>query len=94
MRHLCSRLAFVSILLFGQVCGVLHAAEYGADAHDHEGVLCSAILHEDSDTPILARSGNWPAVGLRQINGASAPAAGGVFCALNERPPATGPPLI
>ena len=67
MRHLCSSLAFVSLLLFGQVCGVSHAAEYGAEAHDHEGVPCSAILHEDSDTPILARSGKWPAVCMQHV---------------------------
>ena len=38
MRYLCSSLAFVSLLLFGQVYGVSHAAEYGADAHHHESV--------------------------------------------------------
>ena len=67
MRYLCSYLAFVSLLLFGQVYGVSHAAEYGADAHHHESVPCSAILHEDSDTPILARSGKWPAVCMQHV---------------------------
>ena len=94
MRRLSSRIAFATLLLLGQGLVVLHAAEFGSDAHHHDGVPCSALLHEDSDTPFLARSGTWPAVSIRQVNCAPAAVQGEFVYAPNLRPPATGPPSI
>ena len=62
MRCLYSRIAFATLLLLGQGLVALHAAEFGSAVHHHDGVLCSAILHEDPDLPMLARIGTWPAV--------------------------------
>ncbi len=94
MRCLYSRIAFATLLLLGQGLVALHAAEFGSAVHHHDGVLCSAILHEDPDLPMLARIGTWPAVDQCHANQALASAQGCVVCALDLRPPATGPPSI
>jgi hypothetical protein len=43
---------------------------------------------------MLARIGTWPAVDQCHANQALASAQGCVVCALDLRPPATGPPSI
>lgn len=94
MHRLYSRLAFATLLLLGQGLVVLHAAEFGTDAHHHDGVPCSAMLHEDHDIPIATHSGSWPAVGQCPANHRSAVALVGVACSTILGPPATGPPSI
>ena len=94
MRCSYSRIAFATLLLLGQGLVALHAAEFGTDVHHHDGVLCSAILHEDHDIPIATRSGSWPAVDQCHANQALASAQGCVVCAFVLRPPATAPPPI
>ena len=94
MRRPYFRIAFTTLLLLGQGLGVLHAAEFGADSHDHDDVPCSALLHEDLDTPIATRRGTWPAFGYGPANQAPILVQGDTVCAPIAQPPATGPPSI
>ena len=94
MSSLHSRTVFSLLLLFGQCTAVLHAAEFGTDAHHHDGIFCSAVLHEDFDTPTASRSGGWRAGSAREAHRPPVLVQGKVVCTSVFRPPATGPPSI
>ena len=80
MSSLHSRTVCSLLLLFGQCTAALHAAEFGTDAHHHDGIFCSAVLHEDFDTPTASRSGGWQAGSAREAHRPPVLVQGKVVC--------------
>lgn len=84
----------ILFFLVGQLFSIAHASEHGPDTHEHNGVVCLAILSDEQDALVpsadqiklfFVASGSRATDTIRQAPLKHLRAI---------RPPPTGPPLI
>ena len=84
----------IALLLLGQFLSIAHAIEFGPAPHQHHGVDCVAIVHDDDYACTVATSSsNTTPTGFVDV-------AVAIRSAIHSeplwtvRPPQTGPPSI
>ena len=84
----------IILFLAGQVFSIAHASEFGSDSHEHNGVVCVAILNDEPEALVSAKPATTPTFknGASNARPALQPAYFQHLRAI--RPPATGPPSI
>ena len=90
-RSWSSRLG-LALLLLSQLVATAHASEFGSTRHEHDGVVCLAILNDEQDELVPATDLAAPVFNTR-----AASVCAIMRPALTEYPrsiwpPATGPP--
>lgn len=78
------------LFLASQLVAVVHAVEFGASAHEHQGVVCLALSTDDQIVPVpVTMDRRAPCVNLAPRDCLTTPLVVGSCAAL---PPSTGPP--
>ena len=91
----CNWKLYAGIFLFvvGQAFSIAHAAEYGSEPHEHNGVACLAVLHDELDDDVPAGGLAAPQVYGTTACGMQDASPSSVRHTYALQPPATGPPL-
>lgn len=94
MRNSWIQITALVLFLLGQALSVAHAAEHGGHDHEHEGVVCLALIHDEQEGLVPATGGMLPSVGVEVPQTSQIPELLRSVQASALRPPPTGPPSV
>jgi len=86
-------IAVVLLLVIGQLHTALHAAEFGAELHHHDGAVCVFTLPDEEHDAVVPQQAQEPALNWVALNHQHPKPHHFVVPALALRPPANGPPI-
>ena len=84
----------VALVLIGQMCVTAHAVELGSEPHEHNGIVCLALLSDEQDDVLPTKQCLTPR--LKPTESASCSVSIQILPTkhLAIRPPSTGPPTV
>jgi len=94
MRKSFTQIVVAVLFLFGQIFAVAHAAEFGTDTHEHDGVVCLAIINDEYAGLELATAQDLPVIAATRSEFVVIADQSFRDNTRSIRPPPTGPPSI